>query len=137
MGFDVRAIQPRRRCSDPEPRAGRHTSISVAHHPIQQLDLGRGWFASPLAVARAGCGRDARRPGPVVFPVSSLVATGDWFRSGVPMRFPPLKIAMSGRGIGWVPMLASADPHSDSTWPDTQQVMHERTGNLVPDRDHR
>lgn len=128
--------------------------------------------------------------GSTMFPVSSLVATAEWFWSGVPVRFPQLKIAMSEGGIGWVPMLLdrldhvvthslsnsevwrgsdllpsevirrnfwfctiddpstmelrhvigvenimleSDYPHSDSTWPDTQQIVHERIGHLPAD----
>jgi predicted TIM-barrel fold metal-dependent hydrolase len=43
---------------------------------------------------------------PTLFPASSLVAAIDWLWSGVPVRFPELRIAMSEGGIGWVAMLA-------------------------------
>ncbi len=43
---------------------------------------------------------------PTLFPASSLVAATDWLWSGVCLRFPRLKIAMSEGGIGWVAMLA-------------------------------
>jgi len=42
---------------------------------------------------------------PTVFPVNALLAAGEWLWSGVPLRFPGLKVAMSEGGIGWVPML--------------------------------
>ncbi len=40
-----------------------------------------------------------------MFPVNALLAAGEWLWSGVPLRFPGLKVAMSEGGIGWVPML--------------------------------
>jgi predicted TIM-barrel fold metal-dependent hydrolase len=43
---------------------------------------------------------------PTLFPASSLVAASDWLWSGVCLRFPDLRIAMSEGGIGWVVMLA-------------------------------
>jgi predicted TIM-barrel fold metal-dependent hydrolase len=43
---------------------------------------------------------------PTLFPACSLVAATDWLWSGVCLRFPDLKVAMSEGGIGWVVMLA-------------------------------
>ncbi|HLI25095.1 MAG TPA: amidohydrolase family protein [Acidimicrobiales bacterium] len=43
---------------------------------------------------------------PTLFPACSLVAATDWLWSGVCLRFPGLKVAMSEGGIGWVVMLA-------------------------------
>ena len=42
---------------------------------------------------------------PTFFPVNALLAAGEWLWSGVPLRFPGLKVALSEGGIGWVPML--------------------------------
>jgi predicted TIM-barrel fold metal-dependent hydrolase len=42
---------------------------------------------------------------PTFFPVNGLLAAGEWLWSGVPLRFPNLRIALSEGGIGWVPML--------------------------------
>jgi len=42
---------------------------------------------------------------PTVFPVNALLAAAEWLWSGVPLRFPSLKVALSEGGIGWVPML--------------------------------
>ncbi len=42
---------------------------------------------------------------PTLFPVNALIAASEWLWSGVPLRFPGLRIAMSEGGIGWVPML--------------------------------
>jgi predicted TIM-barrel fold metal-dependent hydrolase len=39
-----------------------------------------------------------------LFPVSGFEALIDWIYSGVPLRFPKLKIALSEAGISWVPM---------------------------------
>jgi predicted TIM-barrel fold metal-dependent hydrolase len=42
---------------------------------------------------------------PTVFPVNALLAAAEWLWSGVPLRFPSLRVALSEGGIGWVPML--------------------------------
>jgi predicted TIM-barrel fold metal-dependent hydrolase len=63
---------------------------------------------------------------PTLFPVNALVAAGEWLWSGVPLRFPELRIAMSEGGIGWVPMLMdradyvlshSASGSESNSWP--------------------
>ncbi len=63
---------------------------------------------------------------PTLFPVNALVAAGEWLWSGVPIRFPGLRIAMSEGGIGWVPMLMdradyvvhhSASGSESNAWP--------------------
>jgi predicted TIM-barrel fold metal-dependent hydrolase len=41
-----------------------------------------------------------------LFPANALVACADWLWSGVPVRFPELRIMMAEGGLGWVPMLA-------------------------------
>jgi predicted TIM-barrel fold metal-dependent hydrolase len=65
---------------------------------------------------------------PTLFPVNALVAAGEWLWSGVPLRFPNLRIAMSEGGIGWVPMLMdradyvlhhSAAGSESTAWPST------------------
>lgn len=43
---------------------------------------------------------------PTLFPANALIAAADWLWSGVCVRFPDLRIAMSEGGIGWVVMLA-------------------------------
>ena len=112
-----------------------------------------------------------------LFPISGMATAADWLFSGILLRFPDLKIALSEGGFGWVPMLidriehmarqldysvefgeltpidvlhrnfwfttfndgrsmplrhvAGVDrimlevdyPHSDSTWPDTQEIL--------------
>ena len=40
-----------------------------------------------------------------LFPVNALVACADWLWSGVPARFPGLRIVLAESGIDWVPML--------------------------------
>ena len=40
-----------------------------------------------------------------LFPVNALVTCADWLWSGVPVRFPRLKIVLAESGIDWVPML--------------------------------
>ena len=61
-----------------------------------------------------GSGQWAPSPAPdtpfetitTLFPANALVACADWLWSGVPVRFPRLRIAMSEGGLGWVLMLA-------------------------------
>ena len=40
-----------------------------------------------------------------LFPVNALVTCADWLWSGVPVRFPKLRICLAESGIDWVPML--------------------------------
>ncbi len=40
-----------------------------------------------------------------LFPVNALVTCADWLWSGVPVRFPGLRICLAESGIDWVPML--------------------------------
>jgi predicted TIM-barrel fold metal-dependent hydrolase len=40
-----------------------------------------------------------------LFPVNALVTCADWLWSGVPLRFPELRICLAESGIDWVPML--------------------------------
>jgi len=40
-----------------------------------------------------------------LFPVNALVTAADWLWSGVPVRFPRLRICLAESGIDWVPML--------------------------------
>ncbi len=63
---------------------------------------------------------------PTLFPVNALIAAAEWLWSGVPLRFPDLKIAMSEGGMGWVPMLLdrvdyvldhSASGSESTAWP--------------------
>jgi predicted TIM-barrel fold metal-dependent hydrolase len=112
-----------------------------------------------------------------LFPINAMATAADWLFSGIPLRFPELKIALSEGGFGWVPILidrighmarqldysvqfgeltpvevlrrnfwfttfndelsmslrhlAGVDhvmietdyPHSDSTWPDSQEIL--------------
>jgi predicted TIM-barrel fold metal-dependent hydrolase len=62
---------------------------------------------------------------PTVFPVNALLAAAEWVWSGVPVRFPDLRISLSEGGIGWVPMLMdrvdyvldhSASGSESATW---------------------
>jgi predicted TIM-barrel fold metal-dependent hydrolase len=63
---------------------------------------------------------------PTLFPVNALVSAAEWLWSGVPLRFPSLRVAMSEGGIGWVPMLMdrvdyvvahSASGTESTAWP--------------------
>jgi predicted TIM-barrel fold metal-dependent hydrolase len=42
-----------------------------------------------------------------LFPVNALVTCADWLWSGVPVRFPQLRICLAESGIDWVPMLVN------------------------------
>jgi predicted TIM-barrel fold metal-dependent hydrolase len=59
-----------------------------------------------------------------LFSSLSLTACVDWLWSGVALRFPELRIAMSEGGIGWVPLLADRldyihgwSGHGRAAWP--------------------
>lgn len=121
-----------------------------------------------------------------LFPINGMATATDWLFSGIPLRFPDLKIALSEGGFGWVPIvldridhmrrqldyskqfgdltpeevlrrnfwfttfndelsmslrhLAGVDhimvetdyPHSDSTWPDSQEILARQFAD-VPD----
>lgn len=123
-----------------------------------------------------------------LIPTSAMFACADWLWSGVPLRFPNLRILIVEGGVGWLPLLAeradyaldhpvagdatwdgglkpsevlrrnfffgtlddhalsgvrlavgldhvlqeSGYPHSDSTWPDTQQAVARNLGALPP-----
>jgi predicted TIM-barrel fold metal-dependent hydrolase len=47
----------------------------------------------------------------VLFYVGSNIAVVDWLFSGVPLRFPNLKLAISEGGIGWVPVMMDRIDH--------------------------
>lgn len=52
--------------------------------------------------------RDTSGPsgvGATLFQVQSYAACTEWLWSGIPVRFPDVRISMSEGGIGWVPML--------------------------------
>ena len=56
-----------------------------------------------------------------LFSVNSMLATVDWIYTGIPLRFPDIKIALSEGGIGWVPMILDRldflyDRPRTSTW---------------------
>jgi len=77
----------------------------------------------------AGLADDVPRPalGATLFQAQALVACADWLWSGVPLRFPALRIAMSEGGIGWVPMLMdrleymmAQSGHGRNQWPSAE-----------------
>jgi predicted TIM-barrel fold metal-dependent hydrolase len=143
-----------------------------------------GWNASPVGAAL--------EVSTLCFPLASYRTSADWLWSGIPSRFPKIKIALSEGGIGWVQMLVdrinyvmdhsavSPDqgwrdktmhpvdvfrrnfyfcaiefgsagiearheigidkimvetdyPHADSTWPNTQSLLHEAIAGFTPD----
>lgn len=61
----------------------------------------------------------------VLFAAHALFYAVDWLFSGIPVRFPDLKICMSEGGIGWVTSLLDRLDHMQryqiiyGTWPDT------------------
>jgi predicted TIM-barrel fold metal-dependent hydrolase len=62
-----------------------------------------GWVLDPLP-AREESFESQDYTIAALFPASSMVTGIEWTFSGVPIRFPNLKIALSEGGIGWVPM---------------------------------
>jgi predicted TIM-barrel fold metal-dependent hydrolase len=62
-----------------------------------------GWVLDPIADRVPSFeGQDFTLA--ALFPASAMVTGIEWLFSGVPQRFPRLKIALSEGGIGWVPM---------------------------------
>ncbi len=58
-----------------------------------------------LGDARPAGGQPLVALGATLFGQMSLTACAEWLWSGLPVRYPDLKIAMSEGGIGWVAML--------------------------------
>jgi predicted TIM-barrel fold metal-dependent hydrolase len=65
--------------------------------------------------------------GATLFSSLSLTACVDWLWSGIALRFPELRVAMSEGGIGWVPLLADRldyihgwSGHGRKAWPSTE-----------------
>ena len=100
----------------------RAVSLPEQPHRLGYPSLHSGWWdpvlqaceetgtVACLHVASSGnsfTAADAPKPatGATLFSALSLAACADWLWSGVPVRFPSLKIALSEGGIGWVPML--------------------------------
>lgn len=46
-----------------------------------------------------------------LFPLNAMATAADWLFSGIPLRFPKIKIALSEGGIGWVPMFIDRINH--------------------------
>jgi predicted TIM-barrel fold metal-dependent hydrolase len=46
-----------------------------------------------------------------LFPINGMATAADWLFSGIPLRFPDLKIALSEGGFGWVPILIDRIEH--------------------------
>jgi predicted TIM-barrel fold metal-dependent hydrolase len=70
-----------------------------------------------------------------LFPLSSMMAVVDWIFSGIPARFPGLKVALSEGGASWVPTIMerlgrsyrqSDHPESawDKSWGNPVDVLH-------------
>ena len=62
-----------------------------------------------------------------LFPVNALVTCADWLWSGVPVRFPGLRICLAESGIDWVPMLLhridyvmTHSASGEDAWPDAE-----------------
>jgi predicted TIM-barrel fold metal-dependent hydrolase len=77
---------------DPIFRACEETETVVNLHVGSSGQIHMPCSSSPSAVTVA------------LFPVNGITALIDWVYSGVPIRFPKLRIAMSEAGISWVPM---------------------------------
>jgi predicted TIM-barrel fold metal-dependent hydrolase len=59
----------------------------------------------------------------VLFGACAMYTAIDWLFSGVPLRFPTLKVCLSEGGIGWVPGILDRLDHCskyDRSWPSNQ-----------------
>ncbi|WP_238005740.1 amidohydrolase family protein [Dactylosporangium sp. AC04546] len=63
-----------------------------------------GWVLDPLPNRERNLDPKLDYTLAALFPASSMVTGIEWTFSGVPARFPNLKVALSEGGIGWVPM---------------------------------
>src|SRR3546814_15795130 len=70
----------------------------------------------------------------LLFQVNAMFSAADWLFSGIPMRFPDLKIVLSEGGVGWVPSILDRLDHQHryqdetllrDTWPHTDVSPHE------------
>ncbi len=123
------------------------TAVSLPEQPhrLGYPSLHSGWWDPVLEacvdtatvvclhVGSSGMMMEQAVDGPLVemaatlFSSLSLTACVDWLWSGVPLRFPELRIVMSEGGIGWVPMLADRldyvhgwSGHGRRAWPSTE-----------------
>ncbi len=70
--------------------------------------------SSQIAVPSIDSPLEARA---ALFQLSSMSATADWIYSGIPLRFPKIKIVLSEGGIGWVPMMLDRLRYVDTHYP--------------------
>jgi predicted TIM-barrel fold metal-dependent hydrolase len=138
---DAAAAEIRRNAA----RGFRAVSLPEQPHRLGLPSLHTGWWDPVLAacaetgtvvclhVGSSGMLGDQPLDGPLVemtatlFSSLSLSACVDWLWSGVALRFPELRIAMSEGGIGWVPMLADRldyvhgwSGHGRRAWPSSE-----------------
>ncbi len=124
-----------------------YTAVSLPEQPhrLGYPSLHSGWWDPVLSacvdtgtviclhVGSSGMMMEQAVDGPLVemaatlFSSLSLAACVDWLWSGVPLRFPDIRVAMSEGGIGWVPMLADRldyihgwSGHGRRAWPSTE-----------------
>lgn len=123
-------------------------AVSLPEHPqlIGLPTLHSGWWDPVVrACAETGTvvclhvgssgitGPDLPVDGPMVeytatlFPSLSMSACVDWLWSGLPLRFPELRVCLGEGGIGWVPMLADrldyvheVSGHGRRAWPSSE-----------------
>ena len=115
------------------PELPAHAKVGSLHSGVWDSFLAACTETNTVVCLHTGSGQWAPIPAPdtpfetitTLFPANALVATADWLWSGVPVRFPDLRVALSEGGIGWVPMLAdradyvlahSASGHEGGAW---------------------
>ena len=138
---DLAAAEIRRNAA----RGFRAVSLPEQPHRLGYPSLHSGWWDPVLEacvdtgtviclhVGSSGMMMEQALDGPLVemaatlFSSLSLTACVDWLWSGVPLRYPDLRVAMSEGGIGWVPMLADRldyvhgwSGHGRRAWPSTE-----------------
>lgn len=94
---------------DPIVRACAETGTVIALHTGSAGRI----LTDPAAPANAAVS---------LFPAYALVCAVDWLWSGLPSRYPDIKIALAEGGIGWVPQLLDrlrwVDTHSGQAFLD-------------------
>lgn len=115
-----------------QPHRLGYPSLHSGHwDPVIEACVGTGTVIC-LHVGSSGM-MDMALDGPLVeigatlFPALSYNACVDWLWSGIPLRYPEVRIAMSEGGLGWVPMLADRldyihgwSGHGRAAWPSTE-----------------
>jgi predicted TIM-barrel fold metal-dependent hydrolase len=63
----------------------------------------------------------------VLFQMNSISAAGDWLFSGIPLKFPGIRIVFSEGGIGWVPAFLDRLDYTNGRYPENSDGRFSRS----------